>query len=86
MTEDKDWVVQIRLNANGDAVSVRNCDDEEIMGLNSPEEIEGAGRIKKMSPISFVEVESEQKSVGSAAVPRRCYWLYIGGRYYLICI
>jgi hypothetical protein len=85
MTEDKDWVVQIRLNAKGDAVSVEDSNGKNIKGINSPDEGEGTGRIKKMAPISFVECESAHKSVGSAAAMTRCYWVFIGGKYYLIC-
>jgi len=79
------WLVQMCLNDKGEAVSVKDYEGNEIKPLNSPDEDANTGRIKKMSPMALIEAESAHKSVGSAATMKRCYWLCIGGKYYLIC-
>lgn len=79
------WIVQVCLNEKGEAVSVKDYDGNEIKPLNSPGDDANTGRIKNMSPMALIEAEPAHKSVGSAATMRRCYWVYIGGKYYLIC-
>ena len=79
------WLVQVCFNEKGEAVSVKDYEGKDINPMNSPDDDSNTGRIKKMSPMVFLEAESTHKSVGSAATMNRCYWLCIGGKYYLIC-